>query len=62
MRFSHEYHPHGLNNTLLAQGCVLEVAPSVNGGPNMHSKDRRVDEEPPIAPVWLEFQLEITYS
>ena len=27
--FSHVYHPDGLNNTLLSQGCILETAPTV---------------------------------
>ena len=48
--FSHIYHPDGLNNTLLSQGCVLENSSSCgNSGWNIQSKDWEEGQEPSIA-------------
>ena len=63
MGFSHTYHPDGLNITLLSQGCVLENGSNcATSGCNVHSKDGGGGEEPPIAPVQLVGQLEVTSS
>ena len=61
--FSQEYHPDGLNNTLLSQGCILENGSHCgNGEQNVHSKDRGESEEPQIAPVQFTGQPAVTAS
>lgn len=41
MGFSHVYHPEGLNNILLSQGCTLENSTHCGkGGQKIHSKDQ----------------------
>ena len=51
MGFSHMFHLGDLK-TLLSQDCVLENSSHCgNGGQNVHSKNREVDEEPPTALV-----------
>ena len=44
--FSHVFSPHSLNNTILSQGYVLEMAPTVGRG---YSPKVGGDEELPIA-------------
>ena len=58
--FSHIYHPHGLNDTLLPQGCVIENGSRFgNGGWNIHSKDAGeggVGGEEPGSSSWVNWQ------
>lgn len=39
MGFSHVHLPDGLNNTMLSQGCLPEVAPSIMGTFQGQEKD-----------------------
>ena len=48
--FSHVYHPDGLSNALLPQGCVLGTAPTVGRVGRVYIP--RDDEEPLIA--WIQ--------
>ena len=43
---SHVLCPDGLNSTVPSQGCLLEVAPTVETGQNVHPKDEGGGEEP----------------
>lgn len=61
--FSHVYHPDGLYNTLLSQGCVLQNGSHcVNDGQKVFSKDGGGSQESLIAQVQLKCQPAIMSS
>ena len=61
--FSHIYHPDGLNNILLSQGCICENGPRCgNNEQNVSSRDRGGAEEPPVAQVHVIDQPVVTSS
>lgn len=59
----HVCHPHGLDDTLLSQGRILETALAMRtvGGTDIPRTGCQ-GEEPPIAWVWLSSQVAVTSS
>ena len=61
--FSHIYHPDGLNNISLSQGCIFEDGSSCgNNEQNVSFRDRGGAEEPPVAQVHVIDQSVVTSS
>ena len=44
--FSPVYCPDGLNTTVLSQGCLREIAPTLGSGQNAPPTDEEIEESP----------------